>query len=227
MKSINKNPFNGKLLVLALWLLFCVGLAFPGYSSDPLSPSDLNRLKTSGSAVISPDGKWIAYTVSFQRDLDDEAGRSYENLYLASTVTTEIRGFITGKTNVSSPLWSPDGKELALEIRRGDDIFIGIMPSAGGTPELLNEKRGLSWAFSYSPDGRRIAFAGYRDDTWNLWWIDRKTREEKRLTTNTRLDVYIRFPSWSPKGDRIVYEQAETRGQVFLLDGGRATPAAP
>jgi len=128
---------------------------------------------------------------------------------------------------VGYPCWSPDGRELALEVRRGDDIFIGVMPSAGGTPELLNEKRGLSWAFSYSPDGRRIAFAGYRDDTWNLWWIDRGTREEQRLTGNTRLDVYIRYPSWSPKGDRIVYEQAETRGQVFLLEGGRPNPSSP
>ena len=125
---------------------------------------------------------------------------------------------------IGYPCWSPDGSELALEVRRGDDIFVGVMPSAGGTPELLNEKRGLSWAFSYSPDGRRIAFAGYREDTWNLWWIDRKSREERRLTDNTRLDVYIRYPSWSPKGDRIVYEQAETRGQVFLLGTGTGRP---
>jgi TolB protein len=171
------------------------------------------------SIRLSPDGKRIAYhskrdSITINTWMADLATRTQQKL----TFDREFVGY---------PCWSPDGRELALEVRRGDDIFIGVMPSAGGTPELLNEKRGLSWAFSYSPDGRRIAFAGYRDDTWNLWWIDRKTREEKRLTENTRLDVYIRFPSWSPKGDQIVYEQAETRGQVYLLDGGLAAPVSP
>ncbi len=171
------------------------------------------------SIRLSPDGKRIAY--HSKRD------SITINTWMADLTTQTQQKLTFDREFIGYPCWSPDGKELALEVRRGDDIFIGVMPSAGGTPELLNEKRGLSWAFSYSPDGRRIAFAGYRDDTWNLWWIDRGTREEKRLTENTRLDVYIRFPSWSPKGDRIVYEQAETRGQVYLLEGGPATPASP
>ena len=166
------------------------------------------------SIRLSPDGKRIAY--HSKRD------SITINTWLADLTTRTQQKLTFDREFVGYPCWSPDGKELALEVRRGDDIFIGVMPSAGGTPQLLNERRGLSWAFSYSPDGRRIAFAGYRADTWNLWWIDRTTREEKRLTENTRLDVYIRYPSWSPKGDRIVYEQAETRGQVFLLDGGAA-----
>ena len=168
---------------------------------------------------LAPDGKRIAY--HSKRD------SITINTWLADLTTRTQQKLTFDREFVGYPCWSPDGKELALEVRRGDDIFIGVMPSAGGTPELLSEKRGLSWAFSYSPDGRRIAFAGYRDDTWNLWWIDRTTRAEKRLTENTRLDVYIRYPSWSPRGDRIVYEQAETRGNVFLLDGGATGPASP
>lgn len=171
------------------------------------------------SIRLSPDGKRIAY--HSKRD------SITVNTWMADLTTRTQQKLTFDREFVGYPCWSPDGRELALEVRRGDDIFIGVMPSAGGTPELLNERRGLSWAFSYSPDGRRIAFAGYRDDTWNLWWIDRKTREEKRLTENTRLDVYIRYPSWSPKGDRIIYEQAETRGQVYLLDGGPTAPVSP
>ena len=84
------------------------------------------------------------------------------------------------------------------------------------------EKRGLSWPFSYSPDVRYVAFAGYRDDTWNVWLLERATRQERRLTQNRRLDVYMRYPSWSPRGDRIGYAQAAPRGAVVLLDVGAA-----
>ncbi|MFN7986307.1 MAG: hypothetical protein U0529_02480 [Thermoanaerobaculia bacterium] len=178
----------------------------------PLDMSDAISIR------LSPDGRRIAYhskreSITINAWVADLATRTQQKL----TFDREFVGY---------PCWSPDGKELALEVRRGDDIFVGVMPSAGGTPELLSEKRGLSWAFSYSPDGKRIAFAGYRDDTWNVWWIDRATREERRLTGNTRLDVYIRYPSWSPKGDQIVYEQAETRGQVLLLGGPPGAVAA-
>ena len=170
------------------------------------------------SIRLSPDGRKIAY--HSKRD------SITLNTWVADVETRTQQKLTFDREFVGYPLWSPDGRELALEVRRGDDILIGVMPSSGGTPELLNQKRGLSWAFSYSPDGRRIAFAGYRADTWNLWWIDRATKEEKKLTENTRLDVYIRYPSWSPKGDRIVYEQAETRGQVFLLTRDPSRPPA-
>lgn len=171
------------------------------------------------SLRLSPDGRRIAY--------HSKRESITLNTWVADLETRTQQKLTFDREFVGYPCWSPDGKELALEVRRGDDILIGVMPAAGGTPELLNQKRGLSWAFSYSPDGRKITFAGYREDTWNLWWIDRASREERQLTQNARLDVYIRYPSWSPKGDRIVYEQAETRGQVVVLDGSQGPGPAP
>jgi Tol biopolymer transport system component len=198
------------------------GGRFVGYDFDivtrayrrlPLDLSDAISIR------LSPDGKRIAY--HSKRD------SITINTWVADLTTRTQVKLTFDREFVGYPCWSPDGKELGLEVRRGDDILIGVMPAAGGTPELLNRERGLSWAFSYSPDGRRVAFAGYRNDTWNIWWIDRATRQEKRLTENTRLDVYVRYPSWSPKGDRIIYEQAETRGRVFLLSNGAAQAPEP
>jgi len=31
----------------------------------------------------------------------------------------------------------------------------------------------------------------------------------------------VRYPAWSPRGDAIVYEYAETTGNIWLLDGLR------
>ena len=188
-------------------------LATRAFRRLPIDLSDAISLR------LSPDGKRIAY--HSKRD------SITLNTWVVDLATGTQQKLTFDREFVGYPCWSPDGSELALEVRRGDDIFVGVMPAAGGTPELLNEKHGLSWAFSYSPDGRRIAFAGYRDDTWNLWWIDRTTRAEQRLTANTRLDIYIRYPSWSPKGDRVIYEQAETRGQVFLLDASSGRHRSP
>jgi len=233
MKIINKNPLYGKYFVLTLWLLFCVGITFPGYSSDPLSVSDLNGLKTCGSAVISPDGKWIAYTVSFQRGPEEEAGRNYENLYLASTVTGEIRGFITGKTNVSSSIWSPDGKEIAFLSSRGDKakIQVWIIPLLGGEACPATNSPTDILSFRWSPCGKTIAYIateppskrdeklkkyGYDflffEENWkhkNLYIVERKPdggfSEPKKITDGITL---WRF-EFSPQGKYIAASVSE------------------
>lgn len=35
--------------------------------------------------------------------------------------------------------------------------------------------------------------------------------------TSPRPGTYVRYPSWSPRGDRVVYELAETTGDIWLI----------
>jgi len=60
---------------------------------------------------------------------------------------------------------SPDGKTLAIDMQGS----IWTLPSTGGTAkritDLFNDARQPVW----SPDGKSIAFFGYRDGTYDLW----------------------------------------------------------
>jgi Tol biopolymer transport system component len=114
--------------------------------------------------------------------------------------------------------WSPDSKWLAFEIKRGDDSHIGIMPSAGGEAVQLTSGREQAWPHSFSPDGDKIAFAGFRDSHWNIWWVSRSTKEERQITHYTNLSSFVRYPSWSPLGNQIVYEYAEQTGNIWMID---------
>ena len=95
-----------------------------------------------------------------------------------------------------------------------------VMPAAGGEPLQLTFDPGQNWPFSFSPDGDKVAFAALRDGEWNLWWVSRSTGEQQRLTESPRLNAYVRYPAWSPRGDRIVYELAETTGDIWLVENG-------
>jgi Tol biopolymer transport system component len=114
--------------------------------------------------------------------------------------------------------WSPDGQFLALEIKRGDDTHIAIIPSKGGEPVQLTFARGQSWPHSWSPDGDKIVFAGAREGVWNLWWVSRSDKSVKQLTHNTKLNVYYRYPAWSPRANQIVSEYSESRGNIYLME---------
>ncbi|MGI8783714.1 MAG: protein kinase domain-containing protein [Acidobacteriota bacterium] len=114
--------------------------------------------------------------------------------------------------------WSPDGKLLALEVKRAGDTHIAIMPSNGGPVTQLTFDRGQSWTYSWSPDGDKIAFAGFRNGFWNIWWVSRSTRKQQRVTNYSALNEYVRYPAWSPLGNQIVFEKAETTGNIWLID---------
>ena len=74
------------------------------------------------------------------------------------------------------------------------------------------------WAHSWSPDGDKIAFAGFRSGFWNIWWVSRSTKQQKQLTNYTKPNSYVRYPSWSPLGNRMVYEYAGTTGNIWVMN---------
>lgn len=158
---------------------------------------------------LSPDGKWIAFNAY-------EGGNV--NLWLYSVENGTVKQLTFDKELLGFPAWSPDGKWIAAEMKRKDDSYVVLVPLDGGAPLQLNSDPGQSWTGSWSPDGDKIAFAGSRNGVWNIWWISRSTKEQKQVTTYTRPNSFVRYPTWSPRGDQIVYEYAELTGNIWMAD---------
>jgi len=129
-------------------------------SERVLTETDLLSLKSCGNPVISPNGKWIAYTISVPREADDPPGSSYSELYLVSTETGTVRPFITGQVNVSDPQWRPDGKILAFRSKRGDEKYTQVwgIPIDGGESTRLTSADNTIESFLWHPEENRIAY---------------------------------------------------------------------
>jgi TolB protein len=125
------------------------------------------------------------------------------------TFDQELAGF---------PCWSPDGKFIAYQMKRSDNAYLMIIPSDGGSPTQLTFDHGRSWPYGFSPDGDKIVFAGERNGVWNVWWFSRSTKQQKQLTNYTKLNSFVRYPAWSPLGNQIAYEYAETPGNIWTID---------
>lgn len=156
-----KNNTPGTVFIIAALLISSV-LLIPVKSNagDVFSPEDALSIKRSYYARISPDGKWIAYTVAVQRKVDEEAGGAYAELHLVSVENGDVRPFITGDVNVGSPLFSPDGSKIAFLMKRGDEAKtqVWMIPVDGGEAlQVTNSKTNIS-AFRWHPDGDRIAY---------------------------------------------------------------------
>lgn len=128
LKNMEVTMFTNKkcILYLLYLLFFLLGtITFDSKvslsSTNPIDINDLLNLKTCSPAVISPDGKWIAYIITQQRPASDKPGTSYQYLYLISTTSKKIKPYITEKVSLSLPQWSPDSKEIAFLMNRGEE----------------------------------------------------------------------------------------------------------
>ena len=110
------------------------------------------------------------------------------------------------KEMAAFPSWSPDGRWLAFELKRGSDTAIAIMPSEGGEITQLTHEPGQSWSYDWTPDGDKIIFAGERDNIWNVYSVSRTTKKVQQLTEFSKYNAYVRYPAWSPRNDQIAYE---------------------
>jgi len=160
-------------------------------------------------AELSPDGKQVTFNLIQNGAM---------NVWVASVADGQRKQLTFDSQLMGFPSWSPDGQLLAFEMQRGEDAYLMIVPSSGGQPTQLTSDRGKAWPHDWSPNGDKIVFAGQRNGIWNIYWISRTTKAQKQLTNYSKLNAFVRYPAWSPLGNQIVYEYAETTGNIWLLE---------
>jgi dipeptidyl aminopeptidase/acylaminoacyl peptidase len=92
---------------------------------------ELLTIKAAGGAQISPDGHWVAYTVT---NADFKQDAFVTQIWLAETGNKGRTLQLTrGEKSSTNPRWSPDGEWLAFTSNRFEDknqIFV-INPAGG------------------------------------------------------------------------------------------------
>src|SRR5438876_12413268 len=111
-----------KLLLFACTVVVAATVSLGAQRAPLALPSaptvdQILSLKRAGSPKISPDGRWVAYTVR-ETNWDDNA---YETeIWLAGSASGETRQLTNAKKSSHAPSWSPDGSKLAFISDRTD-----------------------------------------------------------------------------------------------------------
>ncbi|HUP43910.1 MAG TPA: S9 family peptidase [Thermoanaerobaculia bacterium] len=169
----------------------------------------------------SPDGKWIAF-------LSDRDGPTA--LYLISPAGGEAMRLTDGRTGIRDYAWSPGGESIAFvrldektadeerrEAAKDDARVVGersrhahihIVDVATKETRRLTGGDFTVWTFSWSPDGKRIAFArgpgSGLDDQFrtDIYIIGTGGGDPEPVVVREGLD---RNPEFSPDGKRIAF----------------------
>src|SRR5438046_4589150 len=117
---------------------------------------DLLTVKSVGGTQISPDGKWIAYTVSYG---DFKQDAFITQIWLVASDSGKGFQLTHGEKSATTPRWSPDGQWLAfLSNRIEDKNQIFVINPLGGEAQQLTKSETAIGNFAWSEDGKTIAY---------------------------------------------------------------------
>jgi dipeptidyl aminopeptidase/acylaminoacyl peptidase len=125
---------------------------------------------------ISPDGKWVAYTVtttSLSKDEDEQ------RMWMVPFAGGDAIALTAEGVSSGHPEWSSDGKYLAfLSARKGGTTQVWLLNRLGGEATQLTDFPQAVDSLAWSPDGKRLALV-MRDATRDELEAAKDRDEEK------------------------------------------------
>jgi TolB protein len=114
------------------------------------------------------------------------------------------------------PAWTADKKKISYTSYRGDKATLWLYSIYEGTRTKIFEE-GTTYAPSFSPNGRKMAFCSTEDNSNSEIYVANSDGTNiKRLTFNKAIDT---APTWSPNS-RLIAFTSDRSGtpQIYIMD---------
>src|SRR6266446_3062637 len=186
-----------------------------GAQKRAITVDDYLALKSVGNPQLSPDGKWVAYTVT-EPSLKDNRGIT--RVWLGDVASGSVRQLTAGPGSDRQPRWSRDGRTLAFVSTRGNGAQLWVLPVAGGEARRLTSLADGVFDPLWLPDGAGLIV------TSDIKWpadqeIDRRNGD---FPTDARIWTGLMWRHWDDW-------RAGKRQHLFRVDiaTGKTTDLTP
>ncbi|MBZ5567048.1 MAG: S9 family peptidase [Acidobacteriia bacterium] len=184
-------------VIVFLLVVACMGWA---QGKHPFTFEDMMALKRVGEPVVSPNGKWVAFSVV---EVNLEQNKKTPHLWVVPLAGGEAKQISNDPAGEDRPRWSPDGKKIAFISAKegGSQVWVADFDAAAvalGTPQKLTNISTEAAGELWSPDGKWILFTSEvypdcPDDACN------KARDEQKKQSAVKASIFrgLFFRHWS------------------------------
>jgi dipeptidyl aminopeptidase/acylaminoacyl peptidase len=213
-----------------VWVLLFIPVLAEAASAQ-LTPEQAAAIEQVGSAVISPDGRWVAYTLIKPRAPTATSGAAWSELWVIPARGGTARAVVQAPQSASGAAWSPDGRWLTYVARppSATQSQVFAVPVEGGEARALTSSPTGVIAYAWSPDGARIAYTSTEPEPAGA--AERRSRGDDVVVMSQRLrhvrlwvetiaganrtaltqgDRTAHDFAWAPDGTRLAVQVTET-----------------
>jgi dipeptidyl aminopeptidase/acylaminoacyl peptidase len=176
---------------------------------------DYIALKSVSDPQLSPDGKWVAYTVSTPSLQDN---RNVARIWVAEVATGKSRPLTGGPGSDRQPRWSPDGKTIAFISTREGGAQVWLLPIGGGDARKVSSLADGASDPIWLPDGSGLLVVS------DIKWPPNQEIDQRNgaYPTDARIWTGLMWRHWDDF-------RAGKRQHLFRVDiaTGKATDLTP
>jgi dipeptidyl aminopeptidase/acylaminoacyl peptidase len=213
-----------------LSLLVCIACALPAVAQakHPFTFEDMMKLKRVGEPVVSPDGKWVIFSVV---DVDLEANTKTPHIWIVPTAGGQEKEVIGGQ-DADRPRWAPDGNRFAFLSSKegGSQVWIADFDGRAGGVSAVHKLTSIPTEASgelWSPDGRNILFTSdvYPECTGShegeADCNARKAKEAEQSKVKAQIFTHLLYRHWNAYKEGKLSHLFVTPAPPDLLTSGR------
>ncbi|MCP5096858.1 MAG: hypothetical protein GY943_15010, partial [Chloroflexi bacterium] len=146
--------------------------------------------------VVGSDGTGVERFTFNEDRADDPAWSSLGEIAYEGVINSRTSIYIKPELNArtaveialgdstATPAWSPDGTQLAFEVRAGDEWQIWIADRDGANPRQITTEGDINQRPAWSPDGQQLVFYSNLDNPsgFDIWTLDLESDNLERIT---------------------------------------------
>jgi dipeptidyl aminopeptidase/acylaminoacyl peptidase len=148
--------FNAKKCLIAALLVIASLMLAQSTGRRLLQVADMRLFHDVRDPQISPDGKWIAYTLS---SVDATTDKNDTDIWMVSWDGSQNLRLTSSPEAENTPRWSPDGRYLSFLSARpgrakGNQVW--LLDRAGGEAQQLTDVKSRIGSVEWSPDSKHM-----------------------------------------------------------------------
>jgi dipeptidyl aminopeptidase/acylaminoacyl peptidase len=184
------------------WLIFTLAsTAIVFAQKKPFDFAAMMELKRMSDPQISPDGRWVTFTV---QTVDTAANKKPSQIWMAPLSGGAPRQLTHDGEANQRARWSPDSKRIAYISDRGGSSQIWLMDIDGGDARQATNLSTEAGGVLFSPDGKNLLFTSDvypecgADEACNKKNLDAEKNSKVKARIYTEL-LYRHWTAWQGK----------------------------